>query len=123
MVLIQYRSNNSGGHFWISEEDWKNLEKAGWVIKWIWESWAWDEENKIILDENGLPKKEQRLDYDGKPMKVGSLFCGTKAMYAVKDFNSIEEAIEEFESITGQDVYNLGCDCCGPPHSFCEFIY
>ena len=31
-MKINYNSNNSGGSFWLSDEDWENLEDAGWVI-------------------------------------------------------------------------------------------
>lgn len=31
---ITYDSNNSGGNWWLSDEDWKKLEKAGWNVDW-----------------------------------------------------------------------------------------
>jgi hypothetical protein len=31
---IEYDSNNSGGSFWLSDENWKALEEAGWVVGW-----------------------------------------------------------------------------------------
>jgi hypothetical protein len=45
---------------------------------------------------------------------------GAIATDAEKEFNSIEEAIDEFMAITGEDPYAEGCECCGPPHSFYE---
>lgn len=45
-------------------------------------------------------------------------FLGTLAMSAKKEFNTLKEAIEEFENITGQDATDEGCSCCGPPHEF-----
>ena len=45
-------------------------------------------------------------------------FLGSDAMHCNKEFNTIREALEEFEEITGQDVGDNGCNCCGPPHSF-----
>ncbi len=37
---------------------------------------------------------------------------------ASKDFDSLKEAIREFEKITGQTASDEGCNCCGPPHAF-----
>jgi hypothetical protein len=34
MITLEYSSNNSGGSFWLSDEDWKNLEAAGWKVEW-----------------------------------------------------------------------------------------
>ena len=31
-MIITYSSNNSGGTWWLSYQDWKNLEAAGWEI-------------------------------------------------------------------------------------------
>lgn len=31
---VRYSTNNSGGDWWLSDDDWKNLEKAGWIIEW-----------------------------------------------------------------------------------------
>jgi hypothetical protein len=31
-TYVKYNSNNSGGNFWLSAEDWKKLVAAGWVI-------------------------------------------------------------------------------------------
>lgn len=31
---VIYRSNNSGGSWWLDEKDWINLEKAGWIVDW-----------------------------------------------------------------------------------------
>lgn len=32
---IEYDSNNSGGSFWLKDEDWKALEDAGWHVNWV----------------------------------------------------------------------------------------
>lgn len=34
-MKYRYESNNSGGSWWLTTEDWKNLEKAGWVVDWL----------------------------------------------------------------------------------------
>jgi len=82
-MKIQYRSNNSGGSWWLSDEDWRKLEYSGWKVKWEKKRWL-----------------------------------GAMATSATKDFMDIDQAISEFEQITGQDAYQLGCFCCGNPHNF-----
>jgi hypothetical protein len=34
MHKVRYESNNSGGDWWLSDKDWRNLEAAGWVVAW-----------------------------------------------------------------------------------------
>lgn len=43
---------------------------------------------------------------------------GALASRCSKEFDSAEEGINEWESITGKSVASIGCNCCGPPHSF-----
>lgn len=81
-MKVTYSSNNSGGSWWLNDEQWRALEKAGW--------------------------------------KLSRPSLGAIATDAEKEFNSIREAIDEFESITGENSYEEGCECCGPPHSFYE---
>jgi hypothetical protein len=33
-VIVEYRTNNSGGSFWLADKNWKDLEAAGWNVKW-----------------------------------------------------------------------------------------
>ena len=82
-MKITYSSNNSGGSWWLSDEDWKNLEAAGWKVAW---------------------REPKYLD--------------ALATSASKDFPSVEDAIREWEEVTGQYASDEGCECCGPPHSF-----
>lgn len=92
-MKVTYSSNNSGGSWWLADEDWLALEKAGWKIEWY-------------ADREGRLVKQDR-------------FLGALASYAVREnVASIGEAIEEWESITGEFASALGCSCCGPPHNF-----
>lgn len=34
--------------------------------------------------------------------------------------NSVDEAVNSFEEITGRSASEKGCPCCGPPHNFSE---
>jgi hypothetical protein len=85
MKTIEYDSNNSGGVWWLTEDDWKQLEKGGWVVDW---------RNVELL--------------------------GAKATSAKRMGLSLDDAITEFEKLTGQDACAAGCECCGQPHNFNE---
>ena len=106
-ILIEYTTNNSGGSFWLKTKDWKKLEKAGWKL------FGYD--NFVYVDgdykygKDGLPEKKESNEKD---------MFGQYAHYGFKFFSSIKEALEEFEKLTGQDVSDEGCNCCGAPHSF-----
>ena len=81
-MKVEYSSNNSGGDWWLSDEDWKNLEQAGWVVNW----------------------RER--------------FLGAIATSATREGLTEDEAIAEFERVTGEDAFANGCPCCGNPHNF-----
>lgn len=83
MATIEYSSNNSGGSWWLSDEDWKALEAAGWDVEWK----------------------------DGR-------WLGALATRASKETSDPQEAVREFERVTGQNAGDIGCTCCGPPHNF-----
>lgn len=85
---VKYNSNNSGGNWWLKDEDWKKLEEAGWKVYWA-------------KDEG---KSERWL--------------GALATQAEKEFDTMKEAILEFEKVTGQCATDQGCNCCGEPHDF-----
>ena len=34
MSYVEYDSNNSGGNWWLDDNDWKALEAAGWKVDW-----------------------------------------------------------------------------------------
>ena len=33
-MIVEYSSNNSGGDWWLTDDDWKKLEQAGWIVQW-----------------------------------------------------------------------------------------
>lgn len=92
---IEYSSNNSGGRWWLKDEDWKALEAAGWKVRWY----------KDDLKEFCKPGPDGR-------------WLGALASTASKEGVTLGEAISEWERVTGQDSSELGCACCGSPHSF-----
>lgn len=122
-MYVEYDSNNSGGHWWLRDEHWKSLEKAGWKVQWadlvqVYES------NETVLDADGTPllrKNEDRifkptLGEDGQWRWLGAL--ATKAYRAGLP---LREAAEEWERVTGLDSTDAGCACCGQPHTFTEY--
>lgn len=92
---IEYVSNNSGGNWWLTDKDWEALEEAGWVVRWLKD----DEHFSSKVDENGR-------------------WLRTKAMRAKRYGLSMGMAMAEFAMLTGQDLGDTGCSCCGEPHSF-----
>jgi len=93
-MRVEYSSNNSGGDWWLEDEDWFALEKAGWKISWI----------------------KDNSDYDKHERWLGAL-----ATSAIREGLHLEEAIDEWENITKQNSYSQGCPCCGRPHNFTEY--
>lgn len=95
-MKVTYTTNNSGGGWWLSDDDWRALEAAGWVVDWVAEqtdhAWA---------------------DADGR-------FLGALATSAYREGLSLDDAIEEWERVTGERASDEGCDCCGAPHYFFE---
>lgn len=79
MPRIEYQSNNSGGSWWLNDEQWLALERAGWQVEWL-----------------------------DKPFAMG----------AVREGLSFQEAVAEWERVTGCSAKERGCDCCCRPHFF-----
>ena len=95
MIKVEYDSNNSGGNWWLTDEDWYALENAGWTVRW-----RRNETNSL-----------GGADKDGR-------WLGALATEASKEFNSMREGVEEWERITGGYAAEEGCNCCGQPHNF-----
>jgi hypothetical protein len=119
MGLLEYSSNNSGGNFWLTDKDWKNLEKAGWIVHWVHDSD--DPSHTHAGDEDDWADHQHRHSYTD-PL-VPSVWNGERWLEAAATTAAIatddpDKAVEEFERITGRDVSAKGCSCCGSPHSF-----
>ena len=117
-MLVEYHSNNSGGDWWLKDKDWKALEKAGWFVVWAGKDFVFKDGNHL-LDKNGLPTLKDGGSFCSKDESGVIRYMGSLARpYAYKHFDSPVDAIKEFEKITGQDVMDEGCNCCGAPHTF-----
>lgn len=88
-MKVTYTSNNSGGSWWLNDEDWFALEKAGWVVDWC-------------------------LNAAGERTR----WLGALARDAYREGLSLEDAIQEWENATGLNSMSVGCSCCGQPHEF-----
>lgn len=97
MIEVEYSTNNSGGSWWLSDEDWLALEKAGWHVKWA---------------------RDMPADHALSSLMDGERYMGALAHDATIKVNTPAEAIRSFEIATGQRASDEGCNCCGPPHSF-----
>lgn len=112
-MIIEYHSNNSGGVDWLTHEDWEKLRQSGWKLFGHGDFHFTDGHNTV--NENGMPLWESETDKPNS-RSFGKVDLGIR--YAFKRFDSIQEAIREFEKLTKQDVTEEGCNCCGPPHEF-----
>lgn len=97
-MRIRYSSNNSGGEWWLSDDDWRKLEEHGWTVNWL--------ANNPFYQKFGLDQRGRWL--------------GALAKEAAKEFDSVDDAINEWEKVLGMDSSEEGCSCCGQPHYFHE---
>lgn len=107
-MKTEYDSNNSGGKWWLTDEDWKALEAAGWDVEWRAVKYQQDVANGEKFAELGKPDKDGR-------------WLGALATKASRQGLALKEAVAEWERITGKDSLDAGCACCGNPHNFTEY--
>lgn len=95
---VEYDSNNSGGRWWLKDEDWKALEAAGWEVNWF-------------------RNQQSKLFQPGEDGR----WLGALASNAIRRGMGLREAADEWERLTGGCATDAGCACCGPPHRFTEY--
>lgn len=125
-MRIEYSSNNSGGGWWLSDKDWKNLEKAGWHVVWggtyfCHSNWnpAPDGKPEPCAIKDVCPG-HRRFESAKETKAANGEWLGALAREASKEFPRLEDAVDEWERITGQNAEDEGCSCCGRPHYFSE---
>lgn len=96
-MKVTLSENNSGGSWRLDRQQYEALFAAGWAY----------EPSEYDIDHG----------YDGKPLFGGKTDTvpygwrhGTKG-----EFQSLREAVESFERVTGEDFLSEGCNCCGSP--------
>lgn len=119
-MRVEYSSNNSGGSWWLKDEDWKALEEAGWDVQWgelefCFSNWR-GRSPVICASAEVCEGHPEYTSYE--QAKKGGGFLGAVAMKASFKCETPEEAIRSFQEVTGQDPGAEGCNCCGPPHIF-----
>lgn len=72
--ILHYDSNNSGGSFWLSPENWQDLVAAGWEITGRFGTEPYKAEKRFETAEEGLA--EWRLITDEDPDAEGCNCCG-----------------------------------------------
>lgn len=121
MRRITYSSNNSGGRWWLDDDDWINLEKAGWTVLWGGYRFC---HSKWATKKDPVCATEVECNGHGafssiKDMKAKDKWLGSYAHEAYIDTDcTMKEVIDKWESITGQNSEDQGCRCCGEPHNF-----
>jgi hypothetical protein len=109
--VITYSPNNSGGRWWLTDQNYKDLEAEGWTVQWA-------------KDDEWIMRSIRRNAADGWQPAIDMLesgeirYLGALAKGASKEVYSLNEGIAEWERITGERASDAGCPCCGAPHSF-----
>ena len=126
MGYIKYSSNNSGGSWRLSDQNWRDLAEAGWKVKWARLSHVY-ENGMHIYDNDGTPllvgPEDPRHDDMFSTRSTDGVYrdMGNLAIYAYRVGLSLEDAKAEFSIITDKDPEEIGCPCCGQPHNFHEY--
>jgi len=87
-MKVEYSSNNSGGHWWLSDKDWINLESNGWDVIWGELVFTYPcPECKKDSDELSLKEK-----YGGEKKYEYHVFkCEEHGIFELKDTNYTEK--------------------------------
>lgn len=110
-ILVEYSSNNSGGGWWLSAEDWIALYDAGWQLKRPYSECRYS-------DSGNASAEDEAHNWGLDPRSPESEWLGAITTNARKEFDSMREAVEGWESLTSGNAADEGCNCCGPPHYF-----
>ena len=126
---VEYNPNNSGGHWWLTDDNWRALEAAGWKVQWASTGFAYTEKGANELDADGTPKlvpiekvkSKYRMMMTDKDEAGVYRYLGALARYAYRTGLPLREAVAEWERVTGASSTEAGCSCCGVPHTFTEY--
>ena len=106
MPIYELSENNSGGSFWLNRDNYEALFRDGWYIE--------DKEpSKFSLGEDFGRYDGTR--YTEVKNEEGVPYSWRHSLRV--EASSMQEAVERFESATGEDFFAEGCNCCGAPFS------
>jgi hypothetical protein len=124
-MYVEYNSNNSGGQWWLSDQNWKDLEAAGWKVSWARLEHEYNDEGNHVYETDGTPRLvphglgNSRFGSWAKVDEHGDYrYMGALARAAYRTDLGLREAAEEWEKVTGLSSTDPGCPCCGKPHNF-----
>lgn len=137
MKKVTYSSNNSGGRWWLTDEQWLALEKAGWTVLWGKEVFCHSNREPLFSRGTNMNKAPNTCPLElrnGREFNTcqghraydsldavnanDARWLDAAATEAYKEFASLKDAILEWEVVTGMDASDEGCNCCGAPHNF-----
>lgn len=58
--ILDYKSNNSGGSWWLDDAAWKALDATVWNVDWLSDRWlgALAKSASVDLDQHGLTRDQ-----------------------------------------------------------------
>ena len=130
--LVEYSSNNSGGSWWLKDEDWKKLEDEGWKVRWGQPAFCNSKFNfgsniepPNTCEPNKCPGHTKANTYEeaiAEGESIRWLGCIAKeATIEVKAYSrDLAEGVAEhwWANTLGYNASDEGCNCCGQPHNF-----
>lgn len=86
-MYVQYTSNNSGGSWWLNDEQWKQLENAGWEVEWLKERWlgALAKYAKLKTDKLALAIESFEQATGLRANEPGCSCCGQPHWFSLYD--------------------------------------
>ena len=77
-MVVEYSANNSGGSWWLSDKNWRDLEAAGWRVEWRKERWLGalaTEASKAFASESDAVEEWERVTGESASA-IGCTCCG-----------------------------------------------
>lgn len=131
---VEYSSNNSGGSWWLTPEDWKALEDNGWTVEWLGKAfcgkdrYSWEGRVKPAPQtcaKNKCHGHRQADSYEEAMLaNPENWWLGSIAREATIEVKAYSDTLAEgvasmwWEEATGKNASEQGCNCCGQPHNF-----
>ena len=133
---VKYTSNNSGGGWWLNDQNWIDLERSGWLVVWGEITFCCKEPRartafftapkRLCAGTLALGQCYGHATYQSYEEIVmhGSRYLGALATVAYYRCFDLDEGIVAWRAVTGQYPDAEGCTCCGEPHLFTrEYIF